>query len=188
MALIALLCISLTGTNAWFQVEKERKLYFDITISSVALKVYQNSIESNNELNKFADTTEKFVTLSGKFIPDQEVPLTLILKNADAGTDSLYLRYKIQLVNLSTGEDIPIELNGKTEGAAGGFVEIDGWNYYQANGENAKYHQNEETYLLTSFTIPYSSFVDSDNVLKLNGGESVKFVLTIQTSEVNTFA
>ena len=188
MALIALFMLAVSNTNSWFQAEYTRKIYFDITISSVSLKVYQDTIGPNNELYKFGDSTEKFVNLSGKFIPDEEIPLVLILKNADVGAESLYLRYKIQLVNLSSGEDIPIVLNGKTDNVVGGFTEVDGWNYYQVNGKNAKFTQGVEVNLLTSFTIPYSSFVDEENNLLLNGGETVKFVLTVQTSEVESFA
>lgn len=189
--LIALTCLLLSlvvGTNSWFTSELNQVLYFDVKISSLSINVYKDSVATGNEVYTYSDNqssgTDKYISLSKEILPDETNSLTLLMTNEDVGTELSYLRFKLELIESSTEEVIPIEISGYTasSASANGFAKNDGWFYYQKNGANVVFEKNASVTLLTSFVVPYSSFMGADGTIKLDGSETVKLVLTVQNS------
>lgn len=183
--LIVLTCLfmPLIGqSGAWFSAELNNLVYIDLQISSMNIKVYQNVVSDTNEklpLDEIEGDRD-YIDLGDRMIvPDEDVPLVLFMQDVDSGTEKIYIRCRLELINNQTNEAIPIEINGyapssKTEA---GFNLIDGWLRYQKNGQDVVFDSADPVCLLTSFKIYYNDFK------VLNGSETVKFVLTIQSAD-----
>lgn len=200
------LCVGMVGSvNAWFTDTHKEGIQIVVDVGDLKLKVYQNSISDANEIftnetNKDnetdtnANTSAQYVTLSGEIVPDTPVGLTLILANKDAGSASMYVRYKFELYKRGTASDVKIEtiITGFTAQSSTqkGFVrnEEDGYYYYKDTaGANTLFEKNKEATLLTSFTVPYSQFVDSNGTMILNGSETIYVKLVVDASISSTF-
>lgn len=194
IALVCLLISLVTPTNSWFSAEQKQMIYFDINISSLNIKVYQDSVVDANEklILENASVASNYITLPVNTVitPDEYIPLVLIIKNMDSGTldtEGSYIRCKLELINNVTDEVIPIVTSGETESTATaeGFVKIDGWLYYQMNGSNIMFGAGKQATLLTQFKVEYANFFDENGEM-LNMSDSVRFELTVQNSSDGT--
>ncbi len=200
--LISLLICVVGSTNSWFTIKQENAILVEVTINHINLKLYQNSVGDANEIltnekNDEAETvTKKYIQLDGEILPDTPKDLHLILKNADAGQSAMYVRYKFELMLRGVDADVPVdvELTDATlaTSSSKGFVKdtASGYYYYKTsnatNAENALYTKGTETDLLKSFTVPYSSFVDTDassetfGDFKIKNSDTIYIKLTIE--------
>lgn len=153
------------------------------------------------ETNEKEETNPKsYVDFSGEIKPDQPIDLMLKIKNNDLGSASMYVRFKIELFSRNPSEDvlIPIEISGVQECKADsyGFVKGDeGWWYYQYNvtdgvynsTNNVEFGKGAEATLSTGIKIPYSSFVESNNNLKLINSDTLFIKITVNGSILKAF-
>lgn len=185
--LVCLLFAVVGETNAWFTAEHQNGIQIVVDVGVLKLKVYQNSIDDNNQIytneDNVKESTSKYVNLGGEVLPDTVVPLTLLLSNQDKGSASMYVRFKFEI--FARGRDatddrlVASTISGFTPatyvsaGNAGNqkgfrYNSADGYYYYQsAEGAsvanfsstyNAKMVKNEYATLLTGFTIPYEGY------------------------------
>ena len=191
--LICLFCTIVGSTNSWFMMSSYSPgIQVQIDIRQLQLKVYQGSVSSENEITVLSEADDNIV-LSGKIVPGVAKNLTLILKNEDTSSNSLYVRFKFELFAISVDENgdatttiVPCTLSGFTApaGANNGFVLSGGYYYYQnSSGNNVKFTSNSQATMLTSFTVPVSSFASSG----LNGNETLKIVLTVEGAVSTSF-
>lgn len=183
--LIALTCLfmPLIGqSGAWFSAQLNNLVYIDLQISSMNIKVYQSAIGDAYEklpLDEIKSNGDYIDLGDRKIVPDEYVPLALFVQDEDSGTEKIYIRCKLELINNQTDAAIPIEIKGYTpsSGTEAGFNLVDGWLRYQKNGQDVVFDSTDPVCLLTDFKINYSDFKE------LNGSETVKFVLKIQSAD-----
>ncbi len=180
--LLMCICLPIGATNSWFNVGG-KNLLLEVNIGSINMSVYQGETEINID-------KESYVNFSGEIVPDKLNSLTLSLKNNEAsGTDSYYVRYKIEIVALNRAGGTVLDgtitgASAPTTSTAGFVLGADDWFYYQNNdGEKAKYPGGANLTMLTGFTIPYSQFESA----KFNM-DIVKIVVTVEGSTLADFS
>ena len=212
---IILTCLLLglvAPTNAWFTDHHNNGILIGVTVGNLNLKLYQitknaqsQDVETEiltnlkNEINDTdadASTTVQYISLGGKISPDQAVTLNLKLKNTDKGESSMYVKFKFELYLRGTTADtlVPTTISGFTAptSTAKGFVKGTGDYYYYkatsaANAANAQFAKNESAMLMTSFTVPYSSFIDANGNMLIKNSDSVYIKFSVEASESENF-
>lgn len=197
--LISLLLCVVGDTNAWFTSQHKEGVQIIVNVGDLKLNLYQkisasvtNPVYTYDDNNKDGVTDKKYVSLSGKIIPDEQVDLELILKNEDKGSSAMYLRFRFELYARGENEDILITT--KLVGTDAHFKykeyeannENSGYYYYKtaASGEsvNAKFAQNSTGIsLMTDFVVEYDSLLDGQNLTNISS-ETVYIKLTIDAS------
>lgn len=211
-ALIVLmsLLIGIVGSaNAWFTAEHKNGIYIQMEIGDLKLKLYKNSVAKSNLIYTYEENQEveeankSFIPLSGEIQPDIFNSLDIILSNEDAGSASMYVRYKLEMYRRSyeTEADklVPINVTQyvPTNNSENRFrTHSDGYCYYQtatgataqtySSSNNAKLSKNTIAQLFTGFTVPYSSFIDENGKL-IDGSDSLYLKLTIEASVLPGF-
>lgn len=218
LVLMSLLLCVVNPVNSWFKIEHNQGVQISVMVGNLKLKVYQNAVPTDEELeanptkneiftNKIntdeKTSTPQYITLGGEIKPDEPVSLTLILANKDAGSASMYVRFKFEVyvrkINSSNDPEHEllqgVEVSGfdEPEGTTNGFVKNGDYYYYQKsstgafnNSNNVKFAKGEDVVMFTHFTVPYSAFVDtSTGELKIKNSESVYIKLIVDGS-INT--
>lgn len=213
--LIILTCLLLglvSPTNAWFTDQHKDGILIGVTVGNLNLKLYQittnassqdveteiytNLKNETNETDDDSSTTTQFIMLDGKISPDEAVTLRLKLKNLDKGQSSMYIKFKFELYIRGVTADslITTSIAGFTAPTSitKGFVKgQDDYYYYKAtsaaNAENAMIAKSEEVMLMTSFTVPYSSFMDSNGNMLIKNSDIVYIKLDVEASENANF-
>ena len=194
--LVCLFLSSIGVTNAWFTSEKSDGVLITINVGKLQLNLYQEidgtktKILTNDENSNSANP--QYVELQGKIDPDEEMELILTLSNEDEGSTSMYVRYKFELYARGTDSDklIPTTIDGNTEqtGTQKGFVLDNGYYYYRdKTGANALFEKGDSATIMQSFTIPYSSFINTNGTLKLINSDTIYINLIIEASSSDTF-
>lgn len=187
--MILLICLFMSlinNSNSWFTQKNTSKLKFDIVVSDL-----NASIEQVVGAETITLSAENYINFSGKIYPDVQNSLNVQIRNKDAGTPILYLRYKLELYAVSGNGDKKIPINvAKTAptSSKNGFnsVNVGGQEYFvyqNVSGTNVKLDSAVDesgfvAQMFEGFTIPMASFLES----ALLGGETLKLVLTIETS------
>ena len=119
-------------------------------------------------------------------------PLTLILSNEDQGSASMYVRYKFELYKRTQTTDVLLTttLAGYTAQSSSqkGFKlnTTDGYYYYKDTaGANTLFEKNATATMMTSFTVPYSAFVDQNGTMLISDCDTVYIKLIIDASVAN---
>ena len=198
-ALLLLTCLFaylILPTNSWFSTSHSEGIKVTVKVAALNLNVYQDSVTSSNLLTTLDDAeaeTPRYINLpNGKVLPDTAMDLKLIASNTSAGAVAMYIRFKVQLYALTYSGNtlIPCEVSRttETENASSGTFELenDGYYYFRNNGENVKLAINASETLMEKIVIPQSSFNNNGNML-IDGGETLKIVVTIEGSIANTF-
>lgn len=187
--MILLICLFMpliNNSNSWFTQKNTSTLQFDVVVSDL-----NASIEQVVDAETITLSNENYINFSGKIYPDVQNSLSVQVRNKDAGTAILYFRYKLELYAVSGNGDkkIPINVaNIAPTGSKNGFngVNVDGQEYFvyqNSSGTNVKLDSAVDeagfvAQMFEGFTIPMSSFLD----LALSGGETLKLVLTVESS------
>ncbi len=181
-------------TNSWFTSGQGQQIECIVTIGQINLNVYQGDVLINsNEDNETASSPSYVDLTSGtnnrKILPDQDYTLNLTLRNEETtGTQSIYVRYKIELFACNNGTDILLNpiISGYTTPASSsnglGFVynSADGYYYYQnGSGVNQTLPAGANVNIIGSFNIPYSDFAYTGEYSTINGN-NIKLVITIE--------
>ena len=202
--------ISCVGqTNAWFTAGYYKGIAITAVVGELNVNLYQyenvddmdDSEEKGTKIftianNKETTTNPKsYVDFSGEIIPDKPIDLCLKIKNDDLGATAMYLRFKLELYSRNSDADvlIPIEISGMQSCGTDsyGFVKgTEDWWYYQYNVTDNEYKSNNnvefikgrEATLSTGITIPYASFIDENNNLKLINSDTLLIKITIYGS------
>ena len=196
------------GANAWFTTEHKNGIYIQMEIGDLKLKLYKNSVVQSNLIYTYDDNEDmnesdkSYVPLSGEIQPDTFNNLVIILSNEDAGSASMYVRYKLEMYRRSRGTDpdelVPINITQyvPASGENRFRAHSDGYCYYQtstgasagsySSSNNAKLAKNQNVQLFTGFTVPYSSFIDRIGNL-IDGSDSLYIKLTIEASVSSGF-
>ena len=195
--LICLLMPILT-TNAWFTAGENQQIQIVINIENINLNVYQKlngdtgegvlikTFDENDGSGEksYIDLTDGSGTGVREILPNQNYSLNLTLKNEDTGSASVYVRYKIVMfVNGLTDTAIQLNISGQTapNGTTAGFeLNSDGYYYYRNSVGNQQYASQANLNMLTSFSIPYSEFVNND----INA-DIVKLVVTVEACDMD---
>jgi len=177
MIILTCLFLSAIGSaNSWFVVSNPNRIQMEIMIEDLRLSVYQNSVAQSNKIDPL--NKNSFISLSGPIEPDKTEELTIIIKNEDVSGGSRYVRFKFEV--MVSGTTTP--LSGVTISGENGFSSINEYYYYTGSDSiPQEMQQNNQATMLTGFKIPYSSMKD------LKHSESLKIVLTIETSTSSTF-
>ena len=184
MLLLTCLFISIiSSSGAWFVISDPNRIQIEVLIEDLKLTVYQNSVSESNKINPL--NKNSYITLNGVIRPDEEKGLTLILKNDDQSGGYRYVRFKLDVVVSGTTTPLSgVTLGGYDEIAidSNKFSKNEGYYYYCGTGGfMVPMQQNDQATMLTGFTIPYSA------MRNLTHSESLKIVLTIETSEDGLF-
>lgn len=212
---IILVCLSLGlvgPTNAWFTDNHKDGILIGVTVSNLNLKLFQitknaqnQDVETEiythlkNETNETDDdsaTTTQYIELDGKISPDEAVTLNLKLKNSDRGQSTMYVKFKFELYLRGMTADtlVPTTITGFTEPTATskGFVKgANDYYYYKTSSAqdagNALFLKDESAMLMTSFTVPLSSFVDNNGDLLIKNSDTVYIKVIVEASEFENF-
>lgn len=200
---VLLSCVDVT--NSWFTSE-ENNVHILVEVGTLKLSVYQdiNGVETklladSEEIGDYQGPTSDHVVLNTMIAPDEEIDLVLTLSNEDAGTASMYVRYKFEVYVRGIAQDIKLktQLNNYTvpvtgSGAHAGFVldESTGWYYYKNESAtaNALFAKGATAILLESFTIPYDSFMSPQGSMLQTYSDTVYIKLTIDASVSENFS
>lgn len=194
--LISLFIGIVGNTNAWFTSEHKEGVQIIVSVGDLKLNLYQKftgdikeyPVYTYAENNKETTTEKKYVSLDKKIIPDAENDLQLILKNEDAGSASMYLRFKFELFARGLDEDtlIPTTLGGID--ACFNYVEPvegdvnSGYYYYQNNNNNTLFTKGTSVSLMTDFVVEFEDLVSSSGKLLNISSETLYIKLTIDAS------
>ena len=205
---VILICVFLTcvgGTNSWF-TSHVNNVEILVDIGDLKLSVYQdiNSVKTKlitnqEEAEKYDGPKSNYVVLNKSIAPDEEIDLILTLSNEDAGTSSMYIRYKLEVYSRGVDGDtlLDVNLNGYTEPSTegqgqAGFVydQASGWYYYKDKNStsNALFAKDATASLMTSFTIPYSNFVETDGDRIITNSDTVYLKLIVDASVFQNFS
>ena len=205
--LITVLLACVSSTNAWFTQTKQNGIKVEVVVANLNLQLYQtiNSSEvkilttvknSEYETDDKDSTQPQYLTLSGKIMPDEFVPITLTLKNEDAGTSSMYVRFKMELYRRTINGDefVPIEImaggipNGKTAGFGLKNDDSSGYCYYQNNQQiNTMFEKETSAIMLTQFKVPYTSFIDANGNMLIVDSETCYIKIIVEASLYQDF-
>lgn len=197
IALICLLMPILT-TNAWFTAGENQQIQIVVNIQNINLSVYQRiagdtgdgvlikTYEENDSSTEksYIDLTDGSNTGVREIVPNQNYSLNLTLRNADTGSASVYVRYKVEMFVNGTNSPIQLNISGQTasSGETAGFElnSADGYYYYRNSSGNQLYPAQANLNMLTAFSIPYSEFVNND----INA-DMVKLVVTVEAFDTD---
>ena len=204
--LVILMCVllaSLGTTNAWFTYERKEGVLVEIQVGALKLNVYQNLKGVETKLLTTTDNenpnTEKkqYVELEKTIEPDIPVDLVLTIKNEDPGSASMYVRFKFELYarGVSSDKQIDVEINDFTSPSTeennvhDGFVLNEGYYYYKdsTGAVNAPFKRGATATLMQSFTVPYSSFMDSIGNMLLSNSDTLYIKLIVDASVSQNF-
>ena len=207
-AFIILICLfmgAINETNAWFTAKHNNGVQIQVDVGNLKLKVYQNSVANANEIysnalnntyetDNLGTTNPKHVTLSDEIIPGDPVDLVLILANKDAGSTSMFVKFKFEVYVRGVNGDTllnNISIDGYDEPTetAGGFVKNpNGYYYYQDNaGNNILLNRTDDVVVMKTFTVPLDCFIKDDGTMVYTNSESVYIKLTVDASTNFTF-
>ena len=198
--ILACLLFPILKTNAWFTSGDNQQVQIILEISNINLQVYQKlsgesgegtlikTYEENDEEQEksYINLTDSSNNVVREILPNTEYSLNLTLKNADTGSASVFVRYKIEMfINGETDTLIDLNIIGASapNGATAGFeLDSDGYYYYRNSSGNQRYPSQANLNMLTAFSIPYSEFIDITNDIN---ADSVKLVVTIEGFDVD---
>lgn len=198
--ILACLLFPILKTNAWFTSGDNQQVQIILEISNINLQVYQKLSgesgegtliktyeENDKEQEKsYINLTDSSNNAVREILPNTEYSLNLTLKNADTGSASVFVRYKIEMfINGETDTLIDLNIIGASapNGATAGFeLDSDGYYYYRNSSGNQRYPSQANLNMLTAFSIPYSEFIDITNNIN---ADSVKLVVTIEGFDVD---
>ena len=198
--ILACLLFPILKTNAWFTSGDNQQVQIILEISNINLQVYQKlsgesgegtlikTYEENDEEQEksYINLTDSSNNAVREILPNTEYSLNLTLKNADTGSASVFVRYKIEMfINGETDTLIDLNIIGASapNGATAGFeLDSDGYYYYRNSSGNQRYPSQANLNMLTAFSIPYSEFIDITNNIN---ADSVKLVVTIEGFDVD---
>lgn len=198
--ILACLLFPILKTNAWFTSGDNQQVQIILQISNINLQVYQKlpgesgegtlikTYEENDEEQEksYINLTDSSNNAVREILPNTEYSLNLTLKNADTGSASVFVRYKIEMfINGETDTLIDLNIIGASapNGATAGFeLDSDGYYYYRNSSGNQRYPSQANLNMLTAFSIPYSEFIDITNNIN---ADSVKLVVTIEGFDVD---
>lgn len=198
--ILACLLFPILKTNAWFTSGDNQQVQIILQISNINLQVYQKlpgesgegtlikTYEENDEEQEksYINLTDSSNNVVREILPNTEYSLNLTLKNADTGSASVFVRYKIEMfINGETDTLIDLNIIGASapNGATAGFeLDSDGYYYYRNSSGNQRYPSQANLNMLTAFSIPYSEFIDITNDIN---ADSVKLVVTIEGFDVD---
>lgn len=198
--ILACLLFPILKTNAWFTSGDNQQVQIILDISNINLQVYQKlsgesgegtlikTYEENDEEQEksYINLTDSSNNVVREILPNTEYSLNLTLKNADTGSASVFVRYKIEMfINGETDTLIDLNIIGASapNGATAGFkLDSDGYYYYRNSSGNQRYPSQANLNMLTAFSIPYSEFIDITNNIN---ADSVKLVVTIEGFDVD---
>lgn len=198
--ILACLLFPILKTNAWFTSGDNQQIQIILEISNINLQVYQKlpgetgegtlikTYEENNEEQEksYINLTDSSNNAVREILPDTEYSLNLTLKNADTGSASIFVRYKIGMfINGETDTLIDLNIIGASapNGTTAGFeLNSDGYYYYRNSSSNQRYPSQANLNMLTAFSIPYSEFINATNDIN---ADSVKLVVTIEGFDVD---
>ena len=198
--ILACLLFPILKTNAWFTSGDNQQVQIILEISNINLQVYQKlsgesgegtlikTYEENDEEQEksYINLTDNSNNVVREILPNTEYSLNLTLKNADTGSASVFVRYKIEMfINGETDTLIDLNIIGASapNGATAGFeLDSDGYYYYRNSSGNQRYPSQANLNMLTAFSIPYSEFIDITNNIN---ADSVKLVVTIEGFDVD---
>lgn len=198
--ILACLLFPILKTNAWFTSGDNQQVQIILEISNINLQVYQKlsgesgegtlikTYEENDEEQEksYINLTDSSNNAVREILPNTEYSLNLTLKNADTGSASVFVRYKIEMfINGETDTLIDLNIIGASapNGATAGFeLDTDGYYYYRNSSGNQRYPSQANLNMLTAFSIPYSEFIDITNNIN---ADSVKLVVTIEGFDVD---
>ena len=198
--ILACLLFPILKTNAWFTSGDNQQVQIILEISNINLQVYQKlsgesgegtlikTYEENDEEQEksYINLTDSSNNVVREILPNTEYSLNLTLKNADTGSASVFVRYKIEMfINGETDTLIDLNIIGASapNGATAGFeLDSDGYYYYRNSSGNQRYPSQANLNMLTAFSIPYSEFIDITNNIN---ADSVKLVVTIEGFDVD---
>lgn len=187
LLLAGLLC-SIGVTGAWFTFGDGLKVECTVVIGQFNLKVSQIIGSSTVDLNTYDQTVSspKYVDITYgsnntlEILPDETYTLNLQLTNNDQGSESFYLRYKLTLYKCSKSGDVA--LNATFSGNDSSFVKSGNYYYYGVSASNlSKYESGKSLMMCSSFSIPYSEFVNNFN------GENVRLEILVECSDTSSF-
>ncbi len=186
--------ILLPMVNAWFTAGSGKNITLVAHIANININIYQVTSQGSTLINPeeptYIDLTNEGDNL--EIIPDTSYSLTLRIQNDDTGTSSFsQLRYKVEFFasTPSGDQEITGAISGFTAPSGGnnGFVYVssDGYYYYRSSsGANQVFESgagvSTPLYIMTTFSFPYSSFVDSSGNSLFNGN-NLKIVVTVDT-------
>lgn len=198
--ILACLLFPILKTNAWFTSGDNQQVQIILEISNINLQVYQKlsgesgegtlikTYEENDEEQEksYINLTDSSNNVVREILPNTEYSLNLTLKNADTGSASVFVRYKIEMfINGETDTLIDLNIIGASapNGATAGFeLDSDGYYYYRNSSGNQRYPSQANLNMLTAFSIPYSEFIDITNDIN---ADSVKLVVTVEGFDVD---
>lgn len=198
--IFACLLFPILKTNAWFTSGDNQQVQIILEISNINLQVYQKlpgesgegtlikTYEENNEEQEksYINLTDSSNNVVREILPNTDYSLNLTLKNADTGSASVFVRYKIEMfINGETDTLIDLNIIGASapNGATAGFeLDSDGYYYYRNSSGNQRYPSQANLNMLTAFSIPYSEFIDITNDIN---ADSVKLAVTIEGYDVD---
>ena len=198
--ILACLLFPILKTNAWFTSGDNQQVQIILQISNINLQVYQKlsgesgegtlikTYEENDEEQEksYINLTDSSNNAVREILPNTEYSLNLTLKNADTGSASVFVRYKIEMfINGETDTLIDLNIIGASapNGATAGFeLDSDGYYYYRNSSGNQRYPSQANLNMLTAFSVPYSEFIDITNNIN---ADSVKLVVTIEEFDVD---
>lgn len=198
--ILACLLFPILKTNAWFTSGDNQQVQIILEISNINLQVYQKLPGESGEgtliktyEENIAEQEKSYINLTDssnnvvrEILPNTEYSLNLTLKNADTGSASVFVRYKIEMfINGETDTLIDLNIIGASapNGATAGFeLDSDGYYYYRNSSGNQRYPSQANLNMLTAFSIPYSEFIDITNNIN---ADSVKLVVTIEGFDVD---
>ena len=184
--LVALLC-SINITGAWFSSGDGLKVECTVTIGKFNLQLWQNEVNTGTRVYSSTENATSYLDLSNAgankiILPDTSYGLTLKLYNADKGTSSFKLRYKINFIVCGKTSDTTLN-NVTITGVDSSFTKSGDWYYYGSSSTslNEFKYQTSAT-LITGFSIPYSEFY-----AKGLNGENLKVELIVDCTSNSTF-
>ena len=198
--ILACLLFPILKTNAWFTSGDNQQVQIILEISNINLQVYQKLPGESGEgtliktyEENIAEQEKSYINLTDssnnvvrEILPNTDYSLNLTLKNADTGSASVFVRYKIEMfINGETDTLIDLNIIGASapNGATAGFeLDSDGYYYYRNSSGNQRYPSQANLNMLTAFSIPYSEFIDITNDIN---ADSVKLVVTIEGFDVD---
>jgi len=167
-----------------------------VNIGELNFNIYQGTRATGTKIYAYDEDyqADAYITFSDELeiLPDEVNSLTLTLANEEAGTSSVYIRYKLEAVIKGANEDtiVPCTLNGMAgpDGSTNVVVEDSGYYYYRtAGGTNAMMGQDEDITLCTGFSIGLEQFIDDSGNFKINGSETIRLLLTVEGSFDSSF-
>ena len=187
IAMLMALLFSIHATGAWFTSGDGLKVECTVTIGKFNLQLWQNEVGSGNRVYSVGESSNSYVDLTNSgankvILPDTNYGLTLKLYNADKGTDSFKLRYKINLIKCGKSSDTVVD-NVAISGVGNEFVASGGWYYYGSSASSLKEFEYGTTVtIITGFSIPYSEYYEHGF-----NGDNIKIDIVVECTSNTSF-